>query len=625
MKHQIRGVLALAVISLIPMQNAKASGPYMLLLTAGYPQPTAYTWTGKTGDGNFNTAGNWWGGVVPGAAAVAVFDYHYCSTHCDVTLNATVNVLGVVMNAYYPGTITQAAGIAVTVGTTGWKQYSGTFVGGNSGVTIGAAATTGGFYLYGGSYTATTGTMTVGNSNVDFTNTVFYASSTASFISNSGTVSFSGAGNGSGGSKNWTVNVPAGFSFANVIANVNCSSGNATLIATNAITVSGNFSHSGGILSGTWNVAGNLAVAAAAKSGTATINLNGNGTQTYSTSAGVTAKLVVNTTGTVAPDVGTTVLSAYSLSVLNGSFTAPSGTLTLGTQSDVSMTVLNIASGTTFNTNTGTVSFSGAASGGCGSKIWTVSVPAGFSFANVSTSVNCTCNAGVLTTASPITIAGNFAHTGGTLSGSWNVAGHLTIGAGAMTSSGSITLNGNGAQTYSRSSGATVALIINTTGTVAPAGGTTSLAAYSLSVLNGSFTAPTGTMTLGAQADSTMTVFNVASGTTFNTNTGTVSFSGAGSGSCGAKNWTVSVPAGFSFVNLVSNVNVTCGLGNLILGTNVTVDNSTTVSGGQIKMSGFSLTTLSLTLGTILKSGGTLTVNGSVVGTGSLYGGTVNP
>jgi hypothetical protein len=46
-----------------------------------------------------------------------------------------------------------------------------------------------------------------------------------------------------------------------------------------------------------------------------------------------------------------------------------------------------------------------------------------------------------------------------------------------------------------------------------------------------------------------------------------------------------------------------------------------------IDMAGFALTVKSLSLnGTVVtKGGGVLTVNGSVAGTGSLFGGTVNP
>ncbi len=51
------------------------------------------------------------------------------------------------------------------------------------------------------------------------------------------------------------------------------------------------------------------------------------------------------------------------------------------------------------------------------------------------------------------------------------------------------------------------------------------------------------------------------------------------------------------------------------------------VTAGSVNMAGYALTAKSLSLNgnTLTKNAGTLTVNGTVVGTGSLYGGTVNP
>jgi hypothetical protein len=140
---------------------------------AGYP----YNWTGAAADGNWSTAGNWSGGAVPGATALPIFDNAYCGANCNVTLDTNINVKGMSLASGYSGTITQPSGITMTLGTKGWKQYGGTFAGGNSAIT-----NTGTWTMSGGTFTSTSGTF-LHRGNVNKTGGTFNA--------NGGTVQFS--------------------------------------------------------------------------------------------------------------------------------------------------------------------------------------------------------------------------------------------------------------------------------------------------------------------------------------------------------------------------------------------------------------------------------------------------
>src|SRR5258705_1195941 len=93
-------------------------------------------------------------------------------------MNVAVSVLGVSIGSGYGGQITQAAGIAATVGATGWTQAGGTVVGGTAAFTV-----NGPFAISGGSYAATTATLSVSGAFTDAGGT---------FNASTGTVSFGG-------------------------------------------------------------------------------------------------------------------------------------------------------------------------------------------------------------------------------------------------------------------------------------------------------------------------------------------------------------------------------------------------------------------------------------------------
>lgn len=113
-----------------------------------------YGWTGLAGDGRWTTPGNWYGGAVPATGNVAIFSSLYCSASCNAMLDAVVNVGGVFISDSYSGTISQSS-YGITVGSSGWHQDTGSFVGSGPGIFV-----SGDFALGGGNFTSTAGVLT---------------------------------------------------------------------------------------------------------------------------------------------------------------------------------------------------------------------------------------------------------------------------------------------------------------------------------------------------------------------------------------------------------------------------------------------------------------------------------
>ncbi len=277
------------------------------------------TWTGLGVTNNWNDAANWSGGLIPGAGDVASFDG---TSSKNAIMNVAVNVGGVSI-AGYGGTITQAAGIAATVGATGWTQAGGTFVGGTAAFTV-----NGPYQLTSGSYTTTGGTMSV---------TGAFTVSGGTFSAPAGTVSFSGA------AATLTVSTPDTFN------NVTFAS-TKSIAAGTTMTVTGSLSLSSGNLNGTGTLAaqGPISQASTFTGGTATLLINGTANQTLTGTATLTngglPPLVINKPS------GTLTLTGTIRTANNWTYTA--GTL------DASAATLVFAGGTISGSHTlGTVHF----------------------------------------------------------------------------------------------------------------------------------------------------------------------------------------------------------------------------------------------------------------------------
>jgi hypothetical protein len=634
MKFKIFRFLSLILILLTI--DAKGGGPSGLLLMQNTPSPTAHTWTGKAGDGNFNTAGNWWGGAVPISTSVAVFDYHYCSTHCNITLNANINVKGFTINSYYPGTITQPAGNTITIGTTGWTQAGGVFVGGNSAIT-----NNGIFTLSGGSFTSTSGTLTFNGSAWSLLNS-------PTFNANSGTINFPLTTTITPGTVSYN-----NVTFSGALKTFNLNSGtmtvNGTLLLNNTSAGGNNNSINSGTIMAYGNVTSNGS-SSAGFLGSAVIQVAGNAAgQTISSNAAVnTIPNLIIAAGSNPVTFGS-IVSVYGTYTLNSVGTFNSGgstlifsvgaTITPGTVSYNNVTFSG--AGQTFNLNSGTMTVNGTlllnntSAGGNNDTINSGTIMA---YGNVSSTGGG--SSGGFIGSATVQVAGNAAGQTISSNAAVNKIPNLVIAAGAnpvtfgatISVSGGFTMTSVGTFTTTGST-----LILNSGLTMVP--GTVSYNNVTFTGVAQIFSLSGGTLNVNG----TLLLANTSGGSNCTLNSGTImaygNVSATGSytfvGSVllnfvGSSNQTVTVAAASAGL-LAGNVTVnTTGGANLILGSAVSWNNTgqnLTVTSGGVTMGGYALTAKSLSLNstTVTKGGGVLTVNGSIAGTGSLFGGTVNP
>jgi len=147
----------------------------LLLILAAQPAHAAsITWDGGGADNNWSTAQNWSGDTLPGTADLAIFDG---TSTTNATIDAAVDVGGIQIASGYTGTITQATGITLTVGAQHYSQADGVFSGGNSAIDLNGSWT-----LSGGTFTSTSGTLSVAGS--------FITSGAPTFNHNSGALIF---------------------------------------------------------------------------------------------------------------------------------------------------------------------------------------------------------------------------------------------------------------------------------------------------------------------------------------------------------------------------------------------------------------------------------------------------
>ncbi len=515
--HPLRRHLGVAVLLVLLLGFGLALSPSVRAATR--------TWTGLGPTNNWTDAANWAGNILPGAADIATFD---ATGAKPVTINAAINVSGISIAGTYPGTITQAA--AMTVGAAGISQSGGFFVGGAAAITL-----NGPFALApGGSFTSTSGTMTVTGAFTDTGGT---------FVPGTGTVAFSGLAA--------TIDVAATESFNNLTF----TAGAKTIAAGDTLTAGGTLTLTAGSLAGTGTVAARGAInqAVGYGGGTATLLVDGAGAQTFTgastTAAGDLPLVVINkpsgtltlagtlrttkawtyTAGTLDPGTSTVVFSgtqtitgshALNAVTFNGAgtnYTLPAGTvLTVG--GALTLTDGNILTGTvaaqgsisqasTFDGNTGTLLINGA-----GAQTFTgAATTAVGSLPNVDISKP----SGTLTLAGTIRTTHNWTYTSGTLSPAGST---LVLAGGTISGSHDLgNLEMRGAETVAA-------------GTTLTIGGTFTMPTAIVVTNNGTIVAPNlvtltaGTLNGGvleAQGD-------VTTASTFSGGTATLLVDGAG-------------------------------------------------------------------------------------------------
>ena len=402
---------------------------------------------GSAGDGNkWACAANWSGDTAPTASDVAIFDG---TSTKDATIAANISVAGISINAGYTGTITQSGSFTVTVGSSHYSQADGTFTGGS-----GAIAITGTYTQSGGTFTSTSGTLTIGANLISAT-TIFTLSG-GTFNHNSGTATFDpthGCGDAT-----YTIDVVTSLTLYNIILNSGggCSTYNIftpgsgdTIIAANDLTFSG------GYMYGTWEVQGNVSIGTSAVGGWGTLTMTETGSKTYTYGAsGIGPHLRINNAAlSVSANTGTTALSVQYFSLLAGTFTAPSGTFTLG-QNLVSSDTFFVVSGGAFNPNNGTMVL--VPFHGCTTQTYTIDVATSLTLYDVVlNSLDYCSQFGAVTIAAgdTIVVANDLTLTSGILYGVWEVQGDYTVGSGADGGTATLSFTGGNNQAYTDQGG----------------------------------------------------------------------------------------------------------------------------------------------------------------------------
>lgn len=295
---------------------------------------TPFIWTGLAGDNNWGTAGNWSTSVTPGAADVARFEGEKCSAgNCNVTVNVNVDVAGVDINSTFPGTITQAAGITISVQGSGWNQAAGTFIGGNSQILI----TGGSFVLSGGTFNSTSDNLKIAAASG--AGYVVFNQSGGTFNAGMGTLYLTHAPTGcTTNDTHYTLDINGTIALNNLryagghpAVNNRCHWDFAT---GDVVNIAGSFNitrdHTTGTIAAntaggtdTFTVGGNLTYGSGANGGTLAVTLNGIGTQNLSQTSGTTQPsgvLKINkSSGSVTQTTNITLNNA-NLDVTQGTF-----------------------------------------------------------------------------------------------------------------------------------------------------------------------------------------------------------------------------------------------------------------------------------------------------------------
>jgi hypothetical protein len=493
-----------------------------------YPSPTAFTFTGDT-DSDWHTASNWFGNAVPTSGDVALFSGR-CGVSCTATFAAPVAAAGVDLGPSFAGTVTQGTGQTITVGTSGFLQENGSFVGANANITI-----TGVLTLTGGSFLSTSSVLELRNSPASNI-TQFTVTPDQSFAHNNGTLKLWSAG--SCGPNAVTIDVDSTLDLFNLVTErtVSCSRYSTyTVAAGDVLNILGDITQGpSSILAGAFELKGNYIISSQAQFGLGTVTVNGTTDQTYSFDSGFgSARIIVDkASGIFKPAAGKTEMAMTSLQIVgNSSFQAPSGELLIGISPPANDTVLEVSSTATFDHNNGLLNLfqQGTYCGGhFTSNIVTNGTLDVYDIALERTSgcngtVTYTVAGGDALNVTNDLTQGPYSKTSGDI----ELKGNLIVATTSQAGLGTITINGTIDQTYSYDSGVGSGriLINKPSGIFKPAAGKTEMYMTSLQLVgSSSFQAPTGNLTIGHQAAAHDTAMDVSAGSSIDPNGGTITF-----------------------------------------------------------------------------------------------------
>ncbi|MCB0420814.1 MAG: hypothetical protein KDD61_07450 [Bdellovibrionales bacterium] len=545
-----------------------------------------FIWTGNAGDNDLNNGLNWSNGTnPPGPSDIAFFD-DTCNdvpSNCPAIQSANWNSLGIWINEDFPSTITQSGGNTITVGASDWIQHGGTFVGASNDIIANE------FRLYGGSFTSTTAKLIVGRNQNTTSDVDGFIVDGGTFTHNSGTLELSGSCNGNTPYNSFIdvtyVKVPSGIDLHHLVVDItdtlsaNGSDDCAIKIdGPDTITVNGDLTIKDGLLtSGMIDLKGDLILGytntdvKAEKWGTTVVKFSGNVPQTITGTVDTYAPMIlVNTTSTVTAtsDFGLTKFFLYG-----GTFNAPSGTMKIYPLTSSSGTTNGFTfTGGAFNHNSGTLELSGI----CDGNSWynnfmttlVMDVPSGVNLNNLKINTynynnsngydDCSID---VKSGHTVTVLGDLEIRDGLLeSGTINLHGNLVmdeIDSDTLAEQWGTTLLrfvGNTSQTISGTANTYGPRVeIATTGSVTPAGGTTDFGFTEFKLTSGTFTAPSGTMTINPYVGSTNNTdgFTIAGGTYLH-NSGTLKLAGTGGSSTASPRVVVKYSApGYTMNNVV--------------------------------------------------------------------------
>ncbi len=274
----------------------------VFFLFVTHAQAATITWDGGGATNNWSEDANWSGNVEPGTSDLANFTG---ASIKDATIDTAISVQGIDVNAGYAGgTITQASGQTISIGSADFDISGGSFVGGNSDITCSSAAS---FTVSGGTFTSTTGNLSLGNT---------FTVSSGTFNESTGTVTATLA------TQTWDVVTTE--TFYNLT--INKTAGEAvTMSAGDTFVVLNTLTLTDGAINGTTGIidarnaitqGGNF------DGGTATINFGDNAVnQTYSINGGTTPIVQLDSTSDASDSItmaagatftGLTITSGFS-------------------------------------------------------------------------------------------------------------------------------------------------------------------------------------------------------------------------------------------------------------------------------------------------------------------------
>jgi hypothetical protein len=302
---------ALGIILLLALV---LSGYFVFLLTTP-AKAAVITWDGGGATNNWSEDANWSGDIEPGTADVATFDG---TSTKNVTIDTTISVAGIDVNSGYTGTMTQASGAAITIGTSDFDMSAGIFTGGDSAITCGANCS---FTISGGAFTSTTGTLSLATS---------FTISSGSFEPSTGTVTATGTATG-------TWDFVSSETFYNLtIAKssgiiMQIASGD-TAIVTNTVTLTDGFYGGSGVI----DARGSITQAATFDGGGGILDFGDNSVaQTYTSSGGTGPHLRLNHASDANDSVIINAAAGFDTFEITSGF---SGTIPLNNASNFTLT-----------------------------------------------------------------------------------------------------------------------------------------------------------------------------------------------------------------------------------------------------------------------------------------------